>query len=71
MHLMIEEAHLVAPQRARGSEAMAAAVEDIVRLGRNYGIGVTLISQKRIRPSACTSVLRGAAITRRQSTGSR
>ena len=46
MHLMIEEAHLVAPQRARGSEAMAAAVEDIVRLGRNYGIGVTLISQR-------------------------
>ena len=71
MHLMIEEAHLVAPQRARGSEAMAATVEDIVRLGRNYGIGVTLISQKRIRPSACTSVRRGAAITRRQSAGSR
>lgn len=47
LHLVFEEAQVFAPQRAaRGEERMLGAVEDIVRLGRNYGIGATLISQR-------------------------
>ena len=47
LHLILEEAQMFAPQRvAKGGEAMLGAVEDIVRLGRNYGIGATLISQR-------------------------
>jgi hypothetical protein len=47
MHLFVEEAQLFAPQRAGPDEArMLGAFEGIVRLGRNYGIGATLITQR-------------------------
>lgn len=47
VHLFIEEAQVFVPQRIGKEEArMAGAFEDIVRLGRNCGIGVTLISQR-------------------------
>jgi hypothetical protein len=45
--IVFEEAQVFAPQRAdRGAERLLGAVEDIVRLGRNYGLGSTLISQR-------------------------
>jgi len=47
VHLFIEEAQVFVPQRAMGDEArMLGAFEDLVKLGRNFGIGVTLISQR-------------------------
>ncbi|MGW8286203.1 MAG: ATP-binding protein [Candidatus Deferrimicrobiaceae bacterium] len=46
MHVVIEEAQVFAPQMAKGQERMLGAIEDIVRLGRNYGLGATLISQR-------------------------
>ena len=47
VHLFVEEAQLFAPQRTGSEEArMLGAFENIIRLGRNYGIGATLISQR-------------------------
>lgn len=47
MHIFIEEAQLIIPQRVGPEEArMVGAFEQIVRLGRNYGIGCTLITQR-------------------------
>jgi uncharacterized protein len=54
VHIFIEEAQLFAPQFPRPtrkdekfSEAeMLGAFEQIIRLGRNYGIGATLITQR-------------------------
>lgn len=47
VHLFIEEAQLFVPQRSGPDEArMLGAFEDIVRVGRNYGIGCSLISQR-------------------------
>lgn len=47
VHLFIEEAHKFVPQFVRdGEEQMLGAMEDIVRIGRNYGIGASLISQR-------------------------
>lgn len=47
MHIFIEEAQLIIPQRVGPEEArMVGAYEQIVRLGRNYGIGCTLITQR-------------------------
>lgn len=47
MHLFLEEAQVLVPQRVQADEArMLGAFEDIVKLGRNFGIGVTLISQR-------------------------
>jgi hypothetical protein len=46
MHLVIEEAQLFAPQMSKGEERMLGAIEDLVRLGRNYGIGASMISQR-------------------------
>lgn len=47
MHLFVEEAQVFVPQRVMGDEArMLGAFEDLVKLGRNFGIGVTLISQR-------------------------
>jgi hypothetical protein len=47
LHLFVEEAQLFAPQRPGPDEArMLGAFELIVRLGRNYGIGCTLITQR-------------------------
>ena len=46
-HLFVEEAQKLVPQIVRPDEAqMLGAYEDIIRLGRNYGIGCTLISQR-------------------------
>ena len=47
MHLVIEEAQVFCPQSAQGGEQrMLGAFQDIVRLGRNVGIGVSLITQR-------------------------
>lgn len=47
VHIFIEEAHLVLPQQPRsGEERMLGALEDLVRLGRNYGIGVSMLDQR-------------------------
>ncbi len=47
LHVFIEEAQVFVPQRVMGDEArMLGAFEDMVKLGRNFGIGVTLISQR-------------------------
>lgn len=45
--IIFEEAQSFAPQRMmRGDERMVGAVTDIVRLGRNYGLGSTLVTQR-------------------------
>lgn len=47
VHLFIEEAQVFIPQRVEGGEArMVGAFEDVVRLGRNFGIGITMVSQR-------------------------
>lgn len=47
MHLVVEEAQTFAPQKVfNGEERMLGAMEDIVKIGRNYGIGISLISQR-------------------------
>ncbi len=47
VHVFLEEAQKFVPQRITKDEArMLGAWEDIVRLGRNYGIGCSLISQR-------------------------
>lgn len=47
VHLFIEEAQLFVPQRVGPEEArMLGAFENIIRLGRNYGVGSTMISQR-------------------------
>lgn len=56
MHIIIEEAQVFAPQKTfKGEERMLGALEDIVRLGRNYGIGSSMISQ---RPQSVNTELR-------------
>lgn len=45
--LFLEEAHALAPQKPQADEArMLGAVEDLVREGRNAGIGVALMDQR-------------------------
>lgn len=47
VHLIIEEAQVFMPQRTiSGEERMLGAMEDIIKIGRNYGIGVSIISQR-------------------------
>jgi len=46
MHLVLEEAQMFCPQMVRGQEQMVGALTDLVRLGRNYGIGVSMVSQR-------------------------
>lgn len=47
IHVVMEEAQMFCPERGGASTArMVGAAEDLVRLGRNFGIGVTLISQR-------------------------
>jgi hypothetical protein len=47
VHIFIEEAQVFVPQRVGSDEArMLGAFEDLIKLGRNYGIGATLISQR-------------------------
>ena len=46
-HIFLEEAQAFIPQRVGKDETrMVGAVEDIVRMGRNYGLGATMISQR-------------------------
>ena len=46
-HLFIEEAQAYLPQLVRGDEArMVGVFEDLGKVGRNYGIGNSLISQR-------------------------
>lgn len=45
--VFVEEAHAVVPQRPQPDEArMLGAAEDLVREGRNHGIGVVLLDQR-------------------------
>lgn len=47
LHLFIEEAQEFVPQHVRGDVAkMVGAYERLLKLGRNFGIGATLISQR-------------------------
>jgi uncharacterized protein len=47
MHVFLDEADLVAPQRAqRDTAAVLTATDDLVRRGRVRGLGVTLITQR-------------------------
>lgn len=47
LHLVIEESQLIVPQNVDpGSARMVGIYEEIIRLGRNYGIGVSMISQR-------------------------
>jgi hypothetical protein len=47
LHVFLEEAQLFAPQRPGPDDArMLGAFEHIVRLGRNYGIGCTIVTQR-------------------------
>jgi len=46
VHVIFEEAQRFVPQFSKGKERLVGAVEDIVKVGRNYGIGTTLISQR-------------------------
>lgn len=46
LHLVIEESQLIVPQFTKGAEQMVGIYEEIIRLGRNYGIGVSMITQR-------------------------
>jgi hypothetical protein len=48
LHVFIEEAQTFLPQFDRGGESarMIGAFEDLTKIGRNFGIGHTLISQR-------------------------
>jgi hypothetical protein len=47
LHVVIEESQLIVPQMAKGDDArMLGIFEEIIRLGRNYGIGASMISQR-------------------------
>src|SRR5262245_41166599 len=47
LHVFIDEADTVAPQKPFGDQARTlGATDDLVRRGRNRGIGVTLITQR-------------------------
>lgn len=49
LHLVIEESQLIVPQfTGRGGDEgrMVGIYEEIIRLGRNYGIGVSMITQR-------------------------
>jgi DNA helicase HerA-like ATPase len=47
VHLFVDEADLFAPQRPQaGDQPLLGVTENIVRRGRNAGIGITLITQR-------------------------
>lgn len=47
LHVVIEESQLIVPQIVRPEQSrMVGIFEEIIRLGRNYGIGVSMISQR-------------------------
>lgn len=47
VHLIIEESQLIVPENVKGDAALMVGIyEEIIRLGRNYGIGVSMITQR-------------------------
>lgn len=47
VHVMIDEADMMCPQRVMGDTArLVGAMEDLVRRGRQAGIGITMITQR-------------------------
>lgn len=47
IHVVVDECDLYAPQRPiKGAEALLGSMEDLVRRGRNRGLGSTMISQR-------------------------
>lgn len=47
LHVVLEECQMYIPQKTfKGEERMLGAMEDLCKLGRNYGIGYSLISQR-------------------------
>jgi hypothetical protein len=47
VHVFFEESQVFVPQKTfKGEERMLGAFEDLIKLGRNYGIGASLISQR-------------------------
>jgi hypothetical protein len=47
MHILIDEAHLFAPEaRFKGTEKMLGAMQDVVIQGRSRGIGISLATQR-------------------------
>lgn len=47
VHVFFEESQVFVPQKIfKGEERMLGAFEDLIKLGRNYGIGASLISQR-------------------------
>jgi len=47
LFITLEEAQLIVPQMVRGDDAAMVGIwEEIIRLGRNYGIGVAMITQR-------------------------
>lgn len=47
VHLFLEEAQEIVPQHApKGAERMLGAYTRLVKLGRNWGVGITLITQR-------------------------
>lgn len=47
LHVVLEEAQEFAPQHAtRGGERMLGSMQRLVKLGRNWGIGVSMITQR-------------------------
>lgn len=50
VHLVIEEAQRLIPQQTQGKGGMLprlkGAMEQIIRIGRNYGIGVSMLTQR-------------------------
>ena len=44
--VMIDEAHLFAPEKGEGSALSTKAVEDLVSRGRKHGIGIVLATQR-------------------------
>lgn len=59
LHLIVDEADLLAPQRLpKDMTRLAGAMDDVTRRGRAHGIGVTLISQ---RPAVLSKDVLGQA----------
>ena len=54
--IVLEEVHTFAPQNAGGGQErpLLGAIEDLVRLGRNFGLGVIMITQ---RPQAVAKAI--------------
>lgn len=46
VHIFFEEAQEFVPQYAKGNEKMLGTFERLIKLGRNFGIGASLISQR-------------------------